>query len=225
MKWLKNFTLVMRSSITTLREKVEDPERMLHQLIIDMEEELDSVRDCVAETIADEIQMGRRTRKALADSDEWLERAANALKRGDEARSQAALEQKVLADQRAEALQKDYEEQKKQTAKLQRSVADLEDKIRHARRKRTLLVARLSRAESARKIDRALDRTSSRSAFAQFERLEQRVERTEAVCEAYERIEGRDPQADELQREFEEDERRQLVASELQELKQRVETE
>ena len=44
MKWLENFTLVMRSSVTTLRDKIEDPERMLHQLIVDMEEELESVR-------------------------------------------------------------------------------------------------------------------------------------------------------------------------------------
>ena len=41
MKWLTNFSLVMRSNITTLKEKIEDPERMLHQLIIDMAEELD----------------------------------------------------------------------------------------------------------------------------------------------------------------------------------------
>ncbi|MCH8830891.1 MAG: PspA/IM30 family protein [Planctomycetes bacterium] len=222
MKWLRNFTLVMRSSITTLREKVENPERMLHQLIIDMEEELDVVRSSVAETIADEIQMGKRAQKSRAEADEWLERATAALKRDDELRSESALEQKVLADQRAESLQQDYEQQKQQTAKLQCSVADLEDKIRQARRKRTLLVARLTRAESARIIDRALDRAASRSAFAQFDRLEQRVERAEAVTEAWDRMQGRDPEADELEREFEEDERRQQVKNELEELKSRV---
>jgi len=50
-------TLVMRSSITALREKLEDPERMLHQLILDMDEELCKVRSSVAEAIADEVQM------------------------------------------------------------------------------------------------------------------------------------------------------------------------
>ena len=51
MNWINNFSLVMRSSITTLREKFEDPERMLHQLIVDMDEELESVRESVAEAI------------------------------------------------------------------------------------------------------------------------------------------------------------------------------
>lgn len=225
MKWLSNFTLVMRSNLTTLREKVENPERMLHQLVIDMEEELDAVRNSVAETIADEIQMGKQVRKALAESDEWMERATAALERHDEEKSKAALEKKILADQRAETLQAEYEEQKKQTANLQRAVTDLEDKIRQARRKRTLLVARLARAESVRKIDRALDTTTSRSAFAQFARLEQRVERTEAISEAHDRMQGRDPDADELERQFEDDERRQRVQRELEELKQRVSAE
>ena len=36
MKWLTQFSLIMRSSLTTLSEKMENPERTLHQLVIDM---------------------------------------------------------------------------------------------------------------------------------------------------------------------------------------------
>ena len=57
MGWFRNFSLVMRSSVTTLREKFENPERMINQLVIDMEEELERVRASVAEAIADEIQV------------------------------------------------------------------------------------------------------------------------------------------------------------------------
>jgi len=42
MRWLENFTLIMRSNLAALREKIEDPERMIHQLIIDMDEELEA---------------------------------------------------------------------------------------------------------------------------------------------------------------------------------------
>ena len=62
MKWLQDFTLIMRTSVSTLREKIEDPERMLHQLIIDMEGELESVRASVAAAMADEIQLRNRVR-------------------------------------------------------------------------------------------------------------------------------------------------------------------
>ncbi len=49
MKWLSQFSLIMRSNVTSLKENFENPERMLHQLIIDMEDELGVVRKTVAE--------------------------------------------------------------------------------------------------------------------------------------------------------------------------------
>ena len=165
MQWLNQFTFVMKSSITALREKIEDPERMLHQLIIDMEEEQESVRRSVAEAIADEIQLGKQVDREREAAKEWLDRATKALKRGDETTSKAALEQKMLGEKRAEDLHAQHEKQKTQTRKLQDSVRDLEDKIRQARQKRTLLMARLARADSSRRINAALDRAGSSSAF------------------------------------------------------------
>ena len=79
------------------------------------------------------------------------------------------------------------------------------------------------RAESEQRIDRALKQTPSRSAFAQFSRLEHRVERAEAMSEAYDRLEGRDPTAEELARQFEEKERKEQTEKQFEELKRRVE--
>ena len=225
MKWLQNFTLVMRSSITTLREKIEDPERMLHQLICDMEEELVRVRESVAGAIADEILLKKRAAQAQEESSQWDERATSALKRGDEKSAKAALEHKIAAARRAEGLSKEHEKQHEQTAKLQDAVRDLEEKIRQAGQKRTLLIARLARADSTQRINSALERTTSNSAFAQFTRLEQRVDRAEAMSEAYDRLEGKDPDAAELERKFAVEERKQQVQNEFEDLKRRVQGE
>ncbi|HUG91455.1 MAG TPA: PspA/IM30 family protein [Planctomycetaceae bacterium] len=222
MKWLERFTFVMRSNITTLREKIEHPERMLHQLIVDMEDELAAVRHSVAEAIADEIQLRKRAGRAGDEARQWAGRAEQALQRGDEDAARAALDQKLLAEDRATALEDEHRKQKEQTAKLQASVGDLEGKIRQARQKRTLLIARLTRAEAGRRINATLDRVESRSAFAEFQRLEDKVERAEAFSEACERLEGRDPDAAELERQFAEDERKERVRREFEELKSRL---
>ena len=222
MKWMERFSLVMRANVTSLRESVENPERMLHQLIIDMDDELDSVRASVAGAIADEIQLGKRITAEERRAREWEERAERSLERQQEEQARSALEQKVLAEQRVESLREEHEKQKKQTRKLQDSVRDLEDKVRQARQKRTLLMARLTRADSTRKINDALDRTHSRSAFAQFNRLEQKADRAEAMEDAYDRLDGRDPDADELDYEFEMEERRDKVSKELEALKKKV---
>jgi phage shock protein A len=225
MQWLTNFSLVMRSNITTLREKCEDPERMIHQLLIDMEHELEKVRDSVAGAIADEIQLGKSVKQAEQEVDSWAERATSALKRGNEDAAKDALEQKVYADQRSEDLRREYDKQKEQTEKLRQSVVELETKIRQARQKQTLLLARMTRANSSNRINQALVNANSKSAFAQFSRLEKSADRAEAMAEAYDRLDGRDPDAEELAREFEEAERSEKVAAEFEELKARVQEE
>jgi phage shock protein A len=222
MAWIETFKLVMRSNVTALREVVEDPERMLHQLIIDMEEEHQRVRESVAGAIADEILLKKRVTEARREADEWLERAASALRSGNEDQSRAALEQKSCAAERATSLEAEHLRQKEQTAQLQRSVRDLDDKIRQARQRQTLLLARLTRAESQQKIDRAMAKVESRSAFAQFDRLEARVDRSEALTEAFDRLDGKDPDAEQLRRQFEERDRKETLEKELAELKERM---
>lgn len=219
MKWLSQFSLVMRSNVTTLREKIEDPERMLHQLLIDMEEELDHVRSSVAEAIADEIQMRKRYEREKSDSETWAERAGDAVRRGDDDAAKGALEQKLLSQDRADRFSVDHQKQKGEVERLQQSVHDLEDKIRQAKHKKTLLMARMAHASSTKKINQALDRTQSQSAFAQFTRLEEKVDREEAVTQAWDRLQGKDPDAEELARQFEQEERHRKLSEELSQLK------
>ena len=223
MKWLNQFTLVMRSNLTTLRESVENPERLLHQLVIDMEQELDAVRSSVAEAVADEIQMRKRAARERDEAESWMQRATTAMKRGDEAIAKSALQQKLSAATRADRLAQEHTKQQAEVAKLQDAVHDLEDKIRQAKQKRTLLTARLSRANSTQKIHSALDRTHSDSAIAQFNRLEDKVDRQEALTEAWERMDGKDSDAREFERQFEAAEREQRLQTELELLKSRVE--
>ena len=225
MKFMNNLSLILRSSITALEEKVQDPGRMLQQLIIDMEEELDRVRNSVAGAIADEIQLRKSWQRTREEAEQWLERARSALERGDETQSEAALAQKLRCEERADNLEKEYDKQKSQVLKLQDAVRDLEDKIRQARQKQTLLQARMVRAQSQQSINQALGAASSKSAFAQFSKLEQQVEREEAMGQAYDRLEGRDPDAEELERQFAEQERKTKLKEELEALKKRLEPE
>lgn len=219
MKWINQFSLVMRSSISSLKEKIEDPERMLHQLIIDMETELDRVRQSVAEAVADEIQMRKRAERESSEAATWMDRATTAMKRGDESTAKAALDRKLAAAERSNRLEQEHAKQKAEVEKLQDAVRDLEDKIRQARQKKTLLTARLARASSTQKIGAAMERTHSKSAFAQFTRLEEKVDREEAMSEAWDRMEGKDPDAAELERQFERQEREDTLQAELASLK------
>jgi len=222
MQWLSNFSMVIRSNVTTLCERFEDPERMLHQLLIDMESELERVRDTVAGAIADEIQLDNSVQRVRAEMEKWNERAVQSMHRGDEATAKSALEQKHQTQERLDGLVQEHDSQKHQTEKLRQSVLDLEQKIRQARQKQTLLLARLARADSTQRINRAFDQATNKSAFAQFSKLERRAERSEAIADAYDRLDGRDPEQEELDRRFAEQEREKRVNEELEALKARI---
>ena len=222
MKWLSQFSLVMRSNITSLCEQVENPEKMLHQLIIDMEEELATAKHSVAEAIADEIMMRKTVERESADSELWGQRAEAAMKRGDEASARSALGQRMSAAKRVEQYTKEHAIQATEVQKLQDSIRTLQDKIRQAKQKKTLLTARLARASSTNKINAVIDRVDSQSAFAQFNRLEQRVCREEAVTEAWERLDGESSESDELRRQFEIEERESQLAAEMDALKAKI---
>lgn len=224
MTWIDRFSFVMRSTITTLREKVEDPERMLHQLVCDMEEELETVRASVAAAMADERQLAGEVESLRTEGRNWEERSTSALRRKDEAAARLALEQRLRCQERLAQLEKSWEQQQSQTGKLRESFRDLEDKIQQARQRRTLLVARLASAESQRTIRGALDRANGKSAFAEFSRLEKKVERAEALSVAYDQLEGRDPDAEALAARFEKEERREKLEAEFAELKGRLMT-
>lgn len=221
-RWIDRFTINAQAKLSALRERIEDPERMLHQLICDMEEELDAVRASVAEAVADEIPLAQQFKQTREQADQWAARAETALKCGDESAARSAIEQKLRLEERVATLQQTYESQQEQTAKLQSAYQDLEDKIRQARHKRTILIARLSRARSGNRINNALDVVEGTSAFAEFSRLERKVERAEAVSNAYDRLDGRDPDAETLAAKFATEERRELLEAEFAALKERV---
>jgi phage shock protein A len=187
-----------------------------------MEEELEVVRESVASANSHEIELGKQVEQAPDQADKRAPRAEAAFNRSDETAARRALEQKLKSEERIGTLEAEYESQRQQTESLQKSYRDLEDKIRQARHKKTLLIARLARSESAQRINRALDRAEGTSAFAQFARLERKVDRSEAMSQAYDRLEGRDPEAEELAAEFEKHERREQLDKEFAALRERL---
>ena len=144
MQWLDTFTLVMRSQMTVLRERVENPERLIHQLILDMEEELEVARQRVAAAMADELLLGREVENQAAKADHWMKQATQALKTGDETAAKAALARKRDAEERRITLKEVYETQREQSRQLQEAFLDLEQKIRQARRKQRFLLAKMA---------------------------------------------------------------------------------
>jgi phage shock protein A len=176
---------LVSSNVNDMISKAENPEKMLNQLVIDMNEQLIESKKAVALAIADEKKLEREKENQRTLAGEWERKAMLAVKAGqDDLAKEALLRKKEYEDAFAE-YSKQWQAQKAAVDKLKESLRDLQNKIEEAQRKKNLLIARAKRAEAQQKIQNTMSSVAgNRSAFDAFDRMAQKVDQIEAQAEA-----------------------------------------
>jgi phage shock protein A len=176
---------VISSNINALISKAEDPEKMLNQMIIDMNEQLIESKKAVAMAIADEKKLERDMMENRAKADEWEKKAMLAVRAGRDDLAKEALLRKQEFEGYATQLAQQWEAQKQSVEKLKEALRQLQTKIEEANRKKNILIARAKRAEAQQRINQTMSSLSgNKSAFETFERMERKVDEIEASAEA-----------------------------------------
>ncbi|TVR32605.1 MAG: PspA/IM30 family protein [Spirochaetaceae bacterium] len=195
------FRRLIKSNINDMISKAENPEKMLNQLISDMNQQLIDSKKSVASAIADEKKLKRRIDETRAQADEWERKAVLALKSEREDLARQALQQKQQYENLAAEYEQQWKAQCDAVERLKLSLRGLDQKIDEAQRKRNMLIARAKRAEAQRKMQETLGGLSDTSAFEAFDKMSAKMDQIEAENEALEEIEGK-IQDDSLEREF-----------------------
>jgi phage shock protein A len=176
---------VIAANINALISKAEKPEKMLNQLLTDMNEQLIDSKRAVAMAIADEKRLKRETDAQKAQSDEWERKATLAVQAGKDDLAKEALLRKQEYDNYYQDYAKQWETQKEAVERLKNSLLELQRKIEEAQRKKNLLIARAKRAEAEQKIqDTMSGMDGSKAAFDTFSRMSQKVDEMEARADA-----------------------------------------
>ncbi len=216
------FKRTVKSNLNDLISKAENPEKMLDQLLLEMNEQLIDSKKTVAASIADEKRLERVIAQNRGEAADWERKAVLAVKSGNDALAKEALLRKQEYDNAALQYQTQWEAQHSTVEGLKGSLRQLQQKIEEAARKRNLLVARVKRAEAQKRIQQTMSGLSDNSAFEVFDRMAEKVDRIEAEAEALKEIESTTG-ADSLERQF-----RELEASDasgdklLEDLKARL---
>jgi phage shock protein A len=178
------------SNVNALISKAEKPEKMLNQLIIEMNEQLIESKKAVAMAIADEKKLEREKDNQYAQAKEWERKAMLAVSSGRDDLAKEALLRKQEYDNAAAEYQKQWETQKASVDQLKESLRELQRKIEEAQRKKNLLIARAKRAEAQQKIQDTISTVSgNRSAFEAFDRMAAKVDEMEAMADASKELE------------------------------------
>ncbi len=175
---------LIQSNLNDLISRSEDPEKMLNQVVLDMNNQLVEAKKQVAASIADEKRLAKQLEQEGANSQEWERRAMMALRAGNEELAKEALARKRQYDELAATLKDQWTKQKTAVDQLKKALRLLSDKIEEAKRKRNVLVARKKRAEAQKAIQETMSGLRDHSAFETFDRMAQKIDQIEAEAEA-----------------------------------------
>ena len=175
---------LLKSNVNDAISKAEDPEKMLNQMLLDMQGQMVEAKKQVAVAIADEKRLQKQFEQERVLSVEWEKKAMLAIKAGNDDLAKQALLRKTEHEKLAVGYEQQWGAQKASVDQLKNALQSLNGKIEEAKRKKNLLIARAKRAEAQKTIAETLDGISSTSAFDTMARMEEKINKAEAEAQA-----------------------------------------
>ena len=175
---------LLKSNVNDAINKAEDPEKMLTQMLLDMQQQMVEARKQVAVAIADEKRLAKQYEQEKALAVEWEKKAMLAVKAGNDDLAKQALQRKTEHEKLAVGYEQQWTAQKTAVDQLKSALQQLNNKIEEAKRKKNLLVARAKRAEAQKTIAETMDGISNTSAFETMSRMEEKIDKAEAEAQA-----------------------------------------
>lgn len=180
----KRISDVFKSNVNDMIDKAEDPQKMLDQMVRDMQSNFREAKVQVAKAIADEKKLYVQYEQNKKQASEWEKKAIMAVEQGRDDLAKEALKRKNSYVELTTGFETQWQEQKKVSDQLKTNLRSLENKIDEAKRKKNLLIARAKRAEAQKTIHGAMSKMSDNGAFATFARMEDKVMEIEAHTSA-----------------------------------------
>ncbi len=184
MALLERVSTLIRANLNDLIDQAENPEKLIKQVILDMQNQLMQVKTQAAIAMADQHVLEQK-RKEMADKEaEWMRKAELAVDKKEDDLARAALERAMSAKQMAEGFEQQVADQKIEVENLRTALRKLEQKLAEAEAKSDLLIAQHRRARVISKASDAGMAASDRTKLAAFDRMKTKVRHEEAAGRA-----------------------------------------
>ncbi len=181
---LERVATLIRANLNDLIDRAEDPEKMIKQVIIDMENQLLQVKTQVAISMADHHLLQKKQAEQTDKAAEWMRKAELAVDKQQDDLARAALERYQSFTRMAETYTQQIADQKQQVEMLRRALEQLDQKLVEARQKSDVLIAQHRRARALERASDAQLVMTGTGPAAGFDRMERKVMHTEAVSQA-----------------------------------------
>jgi phage shock protein A len=181
---LERVSTLIRANLNDMIDRAEDPEKMIKQVMMDMENQYLQVKTQVAVSIADQHMLEKKLRENEDSGKDWMRKAEVAVDKREDDLARAALDRFHTSQRLAQSYKEQGDDQRAQVEALKSALLKLEQKLDEAKSKRDLLLARHRRSVALGKAAHAHTAIGDNSKSASFDRLRDRVHQTEAVATA-----------------------------------------
>src|SRR5437016_8827089 len=191
MALLERVSTLVRANLNDVIDRAEHPEKMIKQVILDMQNQLMQVKTQVAIAIADQHLLEKKEKENGEKAAEWMRRADVAVsKRNDEELARAALERAVSCQGLQQSFQQQIADQQTQVEALKTALRKLQQKLEEAETKADLLIAQARRSRVAARAGEAQSNGADGAVHATFDRMKHKVMKQQAVAEAHAELTG-----------------------------------
>ncbi len=184
MALLERVSTLVRANLNDLIDQAEDPEKMIKQVILDMQNQLLQVKTQVAIAIADQHLLEKKKQENDDKVQEWMRKAELSVDKKQDDLARASLLRVESYREMSAGFTQQVEDQKAQVENLKSALRKLEQKLAEANTKADLLIAQHRRARAASEANDAHSGMSENSKSATFDRMKRKVAREEAVGQA-----------------------------------------
>jgi phage shock protein A len=182
MALMERVATLLRANVNDLIDRAEDPEKMLKQLVLDMENQLLQVKTQVAIAIADQHLLNKKRAEQDTLASDWRRKAELAVNKGQDDLARAALERSLSHQQMAEGFARQLAEQNAEAEGLRATYSKLQGKLKETEGQCEMLVAQHRRARMVGKANaaRSAAEGSAASRTSPLGRFKARIQNAEA---------------------------------------------
>ena len=189
----KRISDIISANLNDLVEDFEDPERMLKQVIREMEESISEVTRQTAKAMANEKTLSRELERNRQQVEQWQGRAKAAVESGDDELARKALTRKNEHAKVVTALEDQIESAHGASGTLKHQLDAMKAKLAEGKRNLATLSARKRAADFRGRMEAVATGATTdvdENAFSKFERMKAKVEQAEAEAEAMSELRG-----------------------------------
>ncbi|XP_048323763.2 membrane-associated protein VIPP1, chloroplastic isoform X3 [Ziziphus jujuba] len=188
MNLFSRFARIVKSYANAILSSFEDPEKIIEQAVLDMNNDLIKMRQATAQVWASQRQLNNKYETAHKASEDWYRRAELALTKGNEDLAREALKRRKGYAENASALKAQLDQQKIVVDNLVSNTRLLESKIQEAKSKKDVFRARAQSAKTLTRVSELVGDIDTSSALHAFNKMEDKVLAMESEADAYSQL-------------------------------------